>query len=213
MATRKLSLERGGPKRLRVRWGWRMKEVEVSLDGQAWKMDRAGLLAGTSITIPGGSTLFVQSVARKWWSVALRDELHVELDGVPVPGSDGDPRVIGRRAASLIALVGILKALLIGLWLVFQQARTGPQPLGTILVGSGLFLLALAVLAALGLRLPVLIAACLLGVELVATVAAVGGRVNGLGILIQVLVIVHLVGAWKRMRPRSATPSLAKVFE
>lgn len=190
-----------------------MKEVEVSLDGQAWKMDRAGLLAGTSITIPGGSTLFVQSVARKWWSVALRDELHVELDGVPVPGSDGDPRVIGRRAASLIALVGIVKALLLGLWLVFQQARTGPQPLGVILVGSGLVLVTLAVLAAFGLRLPVLVAACLLGVELVASVAAVGGRANGLGILIQVLVIVHLVGAWQRMRPRSATPSLAKVFE
>ncbi len=214
MATRKLALERGGPRRLRIRWGWRMREIEVSLDGQAWKLDRAGLLAGTSVTIPDGSRLFVRRLRRRWWSVALRDDLVVELDGVPVPGSDGDPRTIGRRAASLIALVGILQTLFIGLWMVFRaQDRAGPDPRSAAMVASGATLLVLAVAAAFGARLQVLIAACLLGSELVLSLAASGGRVPMVGVLIQVLVVVHLVGAWKRMRPRPPTPSLAKVFE
>ncbi len=187
-----------------------MTDVEVSLDGQAWKLDRAGLLAGTTITIPGGSALLVRSVRRRWWSVALRDDLLVELDGVPLPGSDGHPRTIGRRAAILIALVGIVQALGIVLWVVSQHERSGPEPpWSAALASGGPTLLALAALAALGLRLPVLLAAILLGIEVVASVRGASPA----AIVILALVVVHLVGAWNRMRPRASTPSLAKIFE
>ena len=214
MPRRKYALERGGPKRLQLRWGWRLKDFEVALDGQAWRLDRAAVLAGATITIPGGSSLFVRSVRRRWWSVALRDELRVELDGVPVPGSDGHPLAIGRRAASVIALFGLLRVLFVGLWAVFSAADgRAVDPLAAITTASGAIQIVLAVLAGFGLRLPVLLAAGLLTLELVAAVALAGARSSGLGFVVQVLVIVHLHGAWKRMRPRTATPSLATVFE
>ncbi|HET8538561.1 MAG TPA: hypothetical protein VFL83_01685 [Anaeromyxobacter sp.] len=217
MASRRYALERGGPRRLRVRWGWRLKGFEVALDGQAWTLDRAAVLAGASITLPGGSTLFVQNVRRRWWSVALRDDLRVDLDGAPVPGSDGHPRTIGRRAASVIALFGLLRLFLVAMWVSLASAPDANAISASFTFNlaavDGAVLLVLAIPAALALRPAVVLAAGLLGVELAVSLLFAGGRASGLGVLIQVLVIVHLVDAWRRMRPRSPSPSLAAVFE
>lgn len=214
MTTKLYALERGGPKRLQLRWRWGWRDFEVALDGETWKLDRAAVLAGASLTFPGGSTLFVRRVPRKWWSVALRDELQVDLDGAPVPGSDGHPRTIGARAGNVIALFGILHVLFIGLWIAFQGGRRdGPFTLasGAALL-SGPLLLVLAVLAWLGVRHAVVVAAGQLALEFVLMLALSGGRFSPTGLVIQVLVVVHLFGAWKRMGPLS-TKSLGAVFE
>jgi len=211
MPTRKLALERGGERRLQLRWRWGMRELEVSSSGQAWKLDGAAAREGAHLTLPGGSTLLVQRVRRRWWSVALRDDLRVELDGVPVPGSDGDPRVIGRRAASVIALFGLLRLLLVFLWIVFGTG--GRVPGGGPFALEGLALILLAALAAFGLRTPVILGAGVLALELVVSVVAAGGRASPVGVIVSVLVIVHLYGGWTRMRPPSATPTLGAIFE
>jgi hypothetical protein len=67
------------------------------------------------------------------------------------------------------------------------------------------------VLAILGRRRPIVIAAGLLGVEALASLAV--APPNPFGLLIHALVIVHLVRAWRRMGPRQPRPTLAQVFE
>jgi hypothetical protein len=215
MTERRYALERGGPKDLRIRWRRGFADLEVALGDGAWRLDRAAVDAGASVVLPGGSTLLVHRVRRRWWSVALRDDLRVERDGVPVPASDGDPRTIGRRAARLILLLALMRVGFVGLWFVFS--RTGPEwagmnVAGAMFLGAGAALVLLAVLAWLGKRLAVALAAGLFSLELAASYAFLGGR-PGIGTLILVLVIVHLVQAWQRMRPRAAQPNLASVFE
>ena len=61
-------------------------------------------------------------------------------------------------------------------------------------------------------RLPVALAAGLLAAE-VPLAAVLDGPPNPLWLIIQVLVIVRLVRAWRRMAPREKRPSLAQVFE
>ncbi|HEY6002395.1 MAG TPA: hypothetical protein VIV57_05925 [Anaeromyxobacter sp.] len=211
MAKRKYALERGGPKRLFVRWRRGFKDFEVAFEGKAWKLDPALLAGGASLTLADGSSLLVQRLKRRWWSIGLRDELHVERDGVPVPGSDGDPRVLGRRAASVLLLFGLLRVLFVGLWFTFQRVGGGGAVLNPV-AAEGALLAVLGILAAFGLRLPVLLGAALLVAELLVSVAS-GLRVGPFALVIQVLVIVHLVRTWRRMRPRERQPSLASVFE
>jgi hypothetical protein len=226
MASRSYALERGGPKALRLRWGFGMRSFEVTFGDRSWPLDRRQLKDGATIVLPDGSSLLVQRLHRPWYSIDSRSALVVERDGLPVPGSDGDPRVLGRRAGGLIVLFGALRALTLVV-MVLSSAETGasPRPVGlspglvpaasravlaTAAVG-GLLLLVLGVLAILGRRRPVVIAAAVLGLEM--PLSLVGGPPNPVGILIQALVAVHLFRTWKRMAPRERRPSLAQVFE
>lgn len=216
MGRRRYALARGGPKELEVRWRWGRKTFQVGLGGATWTLERAQLMAGASITLPDGSSLALRWERRRFWSLSLRDELHVERNGVPLPGSDGDPRVIGRRAGRVLLLFGFLRVAFIALYALFQ--RSGPLRagggggLGVIWAFTGLGLAALGALASFGLRLPVLLGAALLGLESLGWLAA-GGTLNPTGIVIQLLLIAHFVRAWQRMKPRAEQPSLASVFE
>lgn len=220
MGRRRYALERGGPKELEVRWGWRRKAFAVSLGGATWNLERARVEAGAPITLPDGSSLALRWDRRRFWSISFRDELHVERNGVPLPGSDGDPRVIGRRAGRVLLLFGFLRVVFVGLWTVFD--RSGPSrvgglgALGGMMTVAGLGLMVLGVLASFGARLPVLLGALLIGLEELVWLAGWpgnGARLSPTGVVIQVLVIAHLVRAWRRMKPRAEQPSLASVFE
>lgn len=212
MPTRMFALERGGPKRLRIQWGRRFEDLEVALDGApASRIDPNALDDGASIALADGSSLLLRRVRRPWSSMAFRDELRVERDAVPLPGSDGDPRAIGRRAAALIALFGLLQFGFLAMWILFQR----PSGLDSSSLGSLAPLLVhllLAALAALGVRLAVLLAAGVFALELAAYLAAAGWR-PGIGTLILAFVSVRLVHAWRLMRPTAPKVSLAKVFE
>jgi hypothetical protein len=212
MAKRAYSFDRGGPKQLRLRWGWGMKNLEAAVGTATWKLDRAALDAGATLVLPDGSSLLIQRPARPWWSMDSRNQLSVERDGVPVPGSDGDPPRIGRRVASLIVLFGLLHVAIAAAQLLFQP-RVPAVGEALPLVGlAGLVLIVLGVLAAFGRRMPVAIAAGLLGLETLAVLGS-GGIPSPIGLAIQVLVIAHLVRSWRRMEPRAKRPSLASVFE
>ena len=211
MGRRRYALERGGPKRLELRWRRGLRDFEVVLDGNAWRVvDREALDAGATLTPPDGSSLRVQRVRRRWWSIALRDELLVERDGVAVPGSDGDPRVIARGAAGLVGLFGVLNLGFVGLSSVFTRGGGGP---GMLVALEGLVLCVLAALAALGRRLPIALAAGFLAVDTLLPVLALGMTPNPLGLAIRALVVVHLYRAWRRMRPVVRPAGVAAVFE
>lgn len=212
MARREYALERGGPKELQLRWGWGMKDFEARLGSAAWKLDRPALEAGARLVLPDGSTLLLQRPARPWYSMDSRSQLVVERNGLPVPGSDGDPRVVGRRAASLILLFGLVRFGVAGAMIATQPGDSALVSNLAIVAALGLALLVLGILAAMGKRTAVAIAAAVFALEAVVVIVA-GGAPNPGGVAIQALVIVHLVRAWRRMEPRQPQPSLASVFE
>jgi hypothetical protein len=202
---RNYALERGGPKRLHLRWRFRHRGFQVTLDqGPAWTIERPSLLAGTTLVLPDGSSLHVRWVKRRWYSIGMRDELRVERDGVPVPGSDGDPRVIGRQVGGLLLVLALLRLLLFAIAL--PSTRAPSNLIGLVLEGGAV--LVLGVLAWSGVRTAALIAAVLFGLEaVVALVAAPGATV------IQALIAAHLIRAWRKMKPRARIQSLREIFE
>lgn len=213
MAKRLYRLERGGPKILLLSWGWGMRNFTVQCGPSTWRVERPTLEKGATFVLPDGSSLLVQRPKRPWYSIDSRSSLIVERDGVPVPGSDGDPRVLGRRAGGLIILFGGFRSLAImAVLLNFRRKGESPDPFFATIAVEGAVLIALGVVAMFGRRLPVAIAAGLLAAEGLLALGT-GGLPNPMGVLIQTLVIVHLARSWKRMAPRIRQPSLAQVFE
>jgi hypothetical protein len=167
--------------------------------------------------LPDGSSLLVRLVKPAWWSVGRHRQLLVERDGMPLPGSDGHPLAVGRRAGRLILFLVVLRVLFFMLWRLFdQQGRSGGGSVGVfgaLLPLETPILLVLGIAALFGRRLPVALAAGLFALEAFALLVASGGVPNPFGLLIQVLVTVELVRAWREMAPRQRVPSLASVFE
>jgi hypothetical protein len=164
MAKRRLALESGGRKLLELHWQRGLRDFRVSVPGRAWTLDPSVVLAGTLLTLPDGSSLFIRIVKRCLWSGVFRDELLVARDGVPLPGSDGSPRLIAKRAMRMLVLFAFLRILFATLLTMLQRPGAGGPNLGLMLL-EGLALLVLGVLAWFGLRTPVLLGAVLLGVE------------------------------------------------
>ena len=195
MRTQRFALERRGPKRLEVRWP-RGRGAEILLDGAlAGAVGPDALAIGGRLALPDGSRLTVRRVARRWWSVAFRDEVLLERGGAPVPGSDGDPRTIGRRAGRLLLLYGFAVAVLTLLFRIFSRP-------GTHLGGGheGPALLLFGVLALLGQRWPILLGAVLILADS-ALALAQDGLASPVGLLVRGLVAFHLVQAWQRTAP------------
>lgn len=205
MGKRNYALERGGPKRIHLRWRLRFRDFRVAFDeGPAWTLDRGSLFTGATLVLPDGSSLFVRRVKRPWYSIGLRDELRVERDGVPVPGSDGDPRVIGRQVGSLLFVLALLRLL------VVAAAAPSTREVTFILwmlAETGLVLI-LGVLAWLGVRRAVVVAAGLFALETMPAIIALPAA----GV-IQALIAVHLIIAWRNMKPKVKVANLREIFE
>lgn len=198
MARRHFPLERGGPKRIHLRWSWGHRRFQVALDeGPPWSIERDALRQGVTLTLPDGSGLLVHHLKRRWYSVGVPDELRVERDGVPVPGSDGDPRLIGRQMGLIVLFFALFRfaALL---------DRTGEIDAWGWLLADVAALFTLSTLAILGRRLPVLLAAIPFALELLA--------VPSLAVL-NLLLAAELLIAWRRMKPRARVPNLREIFE
>jgi hypothetical protein len=199
MGRRHYALERGGPRRLHLRWGFWYRRFRVALDdGPEWTIDRASLLRGVPLVLPDGSSLFVRYVRRPWYSVGLRNELRVERDGLPLPGSEGDPRRIGRRAGALLLFLAAVRGV------ILVAVSPGELASPAFLAGEAALVLLLGVLAVLGLRLAVLLAAVLFLAEIPLFPGA---------LVLQALLAAHLLYAWVRMRPRRRVPNLREIFE
>jgi hypothetical protein len=189
------ALERGEPKRIEIRWGGRQPRVTVLFDeATVASFDQSSLGFGAGVALPDGTKLFLERVPRRWWSIGMRDELLVERQGAPVPGSDGDPRTIARRAGRLVILFGLLMA--VG-GISFSITRGG-SPLLTLLALEGTVLVALGIAAAVGLRFPIGAAAFVLVAEPVLAFA-MGADLKPGGLLIRALLVAHLLRSWRRM--------------
>jgi hypothetical protein len=198
MGRRHYALERGGHRRLHLRWGLGHRDFRVALDdAPEWSIDRASLLRGATLVLPDGTSLFVRYVRRPWYSVGQRHELRVERDGVPLPGSEGDPRRIGRQAAGLLLLLAALRLAV----LVVAPGELVPPAL---LAAEAGVVMVLGVLAWLGIRPAVLLSAVLFLAEI--------PLVPGL-LVLQLLLAAYLLAAWRRMRPRVRAPNLREIFE
>ena len=121
--SRLYAFERGGPKRLELRWGASFKEVRVLFEGaDVGTLERKSLPRdGAKLTLPDGSVL----------SVRLRGFLGIELtrDGVHLPESDLDPRRVLRNAALLMGIAAVADVALDGL--VARRALAAAETAGT----------------------------------------------------------------------------------
>jgi hypothetical protein len=204
MEEREYALQRGGAKRLKLRWSSGWKDLEISLDGVARKLAPTAVEAGTSVALPDGSSLVVRT-RRRWWSLFRRHEVHLHRNGEPVPGSDADPRVIGALAGNALVALVVLRFLFLGLWQVFSlHEGTGGSGItlsGMAFLAEGILLLAAGVLPRFGLRLPLLLGAALLAGELVFMEARSPRHAPPLVVILWALVILGAVRGWWRMRP------------
>jgi hypothetical protein len=214
MRKRSYALERGQPEALTLGWDPATRDVEVALGDATWRLELPAAKAkGASLFLPDGSKLTVSRTDWRWYTLEPWHDLDVDRDGVPVPGSPGDPRMVGRRAGGLIlffaaARILILAGGLLGAW------GSGERP-GLLVVETaieGALLLLLGILAMMGKRLPVALATAMLAAG-VAVVLVAGGRPHPVGLVIHLVLIASMVHAWKRMAPREKQPSLAQVFE
>jgi hypothetical protein len=203
MRRHQFELERGGRK-IEVLWGRRQDGATVLLDGEViGSLQPSSLEAGASVRLPDGTTLLVERVPRRWWAIGMRDELRLERGGQPVPGSDADPRTVGRRAARLVVWLGIFLAIFAGLWGAFSQDRT--WILGAF---EGIVLLVLGVLARMGVRLSVALAALVLVAEPVILLVGLGRTGTPTTLVLRTLVVAYLLESCRRMGVKSrARPS------
>jgi hypothetical protein len=187
MGKRHFALERGGPRRLHLTWRLGYRDFQVRVEGgPARTLSRAELLDGVALALPDGSTLGIRYVRRTWYMIGLRNELHVERDGQPVPGSDGDPRVVGRRAGGLLLVVALVR-----LAIVAGAGAPNASALGLLSADAGVVLI-LGALAWIGLRPAVLVAGLLLAAEITIFPPA---------FLLLLPIALYLYLAWRRMRP------------
>jgi hypothetical protein len=186
----------------------------VTLDDSAWRLELpASRDEGAPLFLPDGSELRVKRTDWRWYSLEPLHALDIERDGVPVPGSTGDPLMVGRRAGGLILFFAALRiVILVGGLLGAWGSGGRLSALVSLTALEGAILMVLGVLAARGRRLPVALAAGMLAAELALTLV-VGGRPHPVGLMIFLVLTGSLVHAWKRMAPRERRPSLAKVFE
>lgn len=88
---KEFAFEPHGLKRLRVRYAWNIANAEVFLDGQkiAAFSSKADFQRGTTCKLPDGSTLTVRFGSVD--GAPFLKGVHAVRNGVPLPGSAGDP--------------------------------------------------------------------------------------------------------------------------
>jgi hypothetical protein len=89
MPSQKLSLEKGTPPRLELRWKGLWKDYEVIFDGRRLGgfADKRALQTGADFPLADGSMLSVKLASKKLGG----SELEVLRNGKPLPGSAADP--------------------------------------------------------------------------------------------------------------------------
>jgi hypothetical protein len=195
----KFALERGGPKRLEVSWKLTLNHISVSLDGQpaGTVQDLLKKPDGESLTLPDGSVLHLR--VRK----TLLPMLLLNRNGLPVPGSPGDPHHQIQNASKLLWFICALNVMIGLASLVSPDSLLASLGGGgwAILDGAGFGVLAFftgrrsRVAIALAIALYVVESLLVLGDTVAAT-----GRANVGAIIVRVLFLMFLVRGWNGMK-------------
>ncbi len=195
----RFALEKGGEKRLLIRWRGIWKDVEVMLDGQPLGPPLPNFKAlkrGADYRLPDGRTLHVKFVT----GLFAQQGLTLLIDGRPVAGTSQDPHQQIKLAAGLMYFVAGLSALLgiLGMAGVKFLAYLGfhwPSLVAGVL---------LALLGYLGVlyrsRLAFAIAAGLMVIDMILTLALSiesNARIPSTGLFLRVMIILVIVRAIK----------------
>jgi hypothetical protein len=144
---RHYTIQSGGTRELYLSWdAMTWKNFEVRLDGkQISRMENGARELGgdgREFTLPGGGRLRIQ-LKRNF----LLKDVHVHVNGQPIPNTPADPDVKVRRAANALFFIGAFDVIL-GL-IAAQSANPALTSLGfgwtTVAIGIVLFSLALLV--------------------------------------------------------------------
>lgn len=152
MPTLQYSTESHGPKRLAVTFNGFLDDTYIKLDGQevGWVHGREALKSGKEFLLPDGSTLKIKLVLL---------ELHIDRNGVPVPGTAGDPATQLKAASFVLFFIA-------GLNIINSLFATDQL----IFVCTGVIYLVLGFLARTRWTAALIIALLLFAVEIIANV-------------------------------------------
>lgn len=118
MPKQTFALEKGGPKNLEFSWKGMWKNFEITLDGQVIGgfENQKALKEGQVFTLPDGSSLEI-----KLNQSLMGTQLNVLRNGVPLPGTAGDPEQKLKGAYGLLYFIAGLNLLLGVLSLMIQS--------------------------------------------------------------------------------------------
>lgn len=194
MPSKRYALEPKGEPRLEVSWKWNYKDVVVKLDGfEVGRIDTPQeLKLGRTFALIDGSTLHVQLA-----DSLHRKELLLTRNGVPLPGSSGDPDTVIKTAAGVLGVVAAISgALAIYRW----SDGGGAAEMGAIIEAALFGVLAWRVLRRSLIAL--WIAIVLYAVETIFTILSIpeSGGAGAHGIVMRIIVFAALIRAHGAIR-------------
>jgi len=117
-------LQRGGKKRLSVRWKGTYKHISITIDdalaGTLEKIDKYN--KGATVSLFDGSELFIKPGVHPVNQIG--QHLELRMNGEPVPGSLGDP-VFELESASRLFMIASLAPVLIGIASMMDNQPAG----------------------------------------------------------------------------------------
>ena len=161
MPKRTYALAEGGPKRLELAWKFNWKDLVVKLDGQqiGGPFSKSDLEQQALVTLPDGHILGVK-LDRSLHQV----DLHVHLDGKPLPGSASHPQTQVKGAyGAIFFIAGVNIILGIGALVFGWQVLTdigggiGSVIYGAVFLALGMFVMMQRSRIALGIALALFI--------------------------------------------------------
>lgn len=188
-----LPMEKGGPKKLKLTWGfWGWKNFTVRLDGvpMAYASGRKELEAGRDFILPDRSVLSV-----KLHKTPFGHDLRVARNGEPLPGSDSDPRQRLKLAWCLLFLVGGVNLLLGAAAMAVGPGLLQDLGLGleSLILGAVFLLLGFLVRRRSAMALGLAMALLVIDAALTMYIAAESGRpVPVAGMLIRAFFLFYL---------------------
>lgn len=196
MPKRSYALESNGPRDLELEWQGAYKTMTVRLREQELAtLDHAALSEGRDITLPDGTTLHLRLV-----SSFLSRELHLLRDGVPLPGTAGDPDSVRGEAIGALVFLAVAN---LTLGLVTSVTRWEPLVRAGLHSGSvatGVVYGVLALLAFKRQGWAYLVGAVLFGLDSLGSLSWViwsNHNPNIGAILIRIMTVWYLVRGWR----------------
>ncbi|HRE88036.1 MAG TPA: hypothetical protein PK095_02760 [Myxococcota bacterium] len=215
MAKQKFHLDTAKTQEILVQWKGIWKEVTVSHNGTTLGEpipNMAELKKGRDYALPDGRTLNV-----KFEAGLAKNRLELKVDGRPVAGSGGDPKVQLKLAAGVIWFIAGLSILLgvlgmTGVKFIEQMGIGWPSVAVGVVMGVLAFFTAKKSQAALGVAIGIF------AIDTVLTLMAgidAGGRVPTTGIIVRVFLFIAMFqgfAAIKKVKEEEQLAAGAQAF-
>lgn len=209
MPKQNFSLDAGGPKSLQLSWKGAFKDFEISLNGASIGKVEGGMEAlreGREFALPDGRILQV-----KFEQQFMAGGLRVNMDGKPVPGSEGDPLTKVRGAAGFLIFIAIIN-LLFGVLALIGVEFLVELGIGWFSILVGLVYLGLGLWSRRPSLTALILATIIYGIDSVFAILSPflveGGRPFASGWLFRVLVLYFLITAIQALRKKNQNSTM-----